>query len=152
MALGGTFGARHVLPRLGPCREEAGAAIRFQFDLRADEPQEQAQIPDTEKADETDDRESKKGEKQPPDGGHSKGNEPTGHRSLPWRGILSMRPRVLSPNRPATSCRGVRGTPDAIMTIIRPLQHPVNTPGLSQVISETTGNGHVISRTGDCAR
>ena len=53
MTLGGTLRARHILPRLGLWSEEPGARIRFQFDLRADEQDEQAKKPDTEESEES---------------------------------------------------------------------------------------------------
>ena len=89
MTPGGTLRTPHILPRLGACTEEPGARIRVQFDLRADEQNEQAKKPDTEESEQGDDRKGKKRGKQPADGRYNKYNEPAGHQPLTWWDILS---------------------------------------------------------------
>ena len=92
-------------PALAQAPIESSSEIRFQLDLRADEPQEQAKEPDTEEAEQSDDHEDDKGGNQPADGAHDKDNEPAGHQ-----------PRASLRSRPACSCAGVTGTPGAKMT------------------------------------
>ena len=93
---------------LGLPSEELGARIRFQFDLRADEQDEQAKEADTEESEQTDDRIGNKAGNQPADGGHNMSNEPAGHQSA----------QVIM------TASGV-----VLRIIIRPIQKPVNMPG-----------------------
>jgi hypothetical protein len=61
-----------------------GDPIRFEFDLHADEQQEQTIEPDAEVAEQREERIGEHGGKQPADDGYDMDNEPTGHQPLPW--------------------------------------------------------------------